>query len=377
MASNPHCPLLSPASECAAVPCDAAGGLFDPMSASTAGRIRLSDPSELIAAVPHLLGFHPHDSVVLIALHGNRLGLTLRADLVAADQAPQLAERLLGPIARQRPTGIALVVIGGEATPDGDVPHRPLVEALDDVLTGAGLHLVHAAWTTETARGAPWRCYEDSLCIGTVADPAISPLAAATVAAGAVTFSSREEMAELLVAEDPAALQRRAALLEAADAEHPMSARHVDQRVEQLRRLHRAAAAGDLMLSDSAVAEVASALCDHRVRDSCLPWCTGTGAAAAERLWLALVRVTPAPERAEPAALLALTAYLRGDGALASVALDAALHACPQHSLSGLLRAALDGGLPPELLRAVARDAASALHRSPRRSSQRRSRRRR
>jgi len=153
------------------------------MSAPIARRIRLSDPSELIAAVPHLLGFHPHDSVVLLALHGTRLGLTLRADLVDDEQAPLLAEQLLPPIARQRPTGVALVVIGGDVTPDGDPPHRALVNALDGVLTGAGLPVVHAAWTAQTVRGAPWRCYDDPLCAGTVPDPASSPLAAATVAA--------------------------------------------------------------------------------------------------------------------------------------------------------------------------------------------------
>lgn len=357
------------------------------MSAPTAGCIRLSDPSELIAAVPHLLGFHPRDSVVLLALHGKSLGLTMRADLVAADQAPRLAEQLLPPIARQRPSGVALVVIGGaggpddgspdDGGPDGDLPHRVLVNALDDVLIGAGLPVVHAAWTTETTQGAPWRCYDDPLCTGTVADPATSPLAAATVAAGAVTFGSREELAQLLAGEDPAALQRRAALLDAADAEHPLSARIVDQRLAQITELYRATAVGDPELSDGIVAEVASALCDHRVRDACLPWCMGSGALAAERLWLALVRATPAPERAEPAALLALTAYLRGDGALASVALEAALEACPHHSLSGLLRAALDGGVPPEVLRDVARDAAATLRRPSRRSPKRRSRRKR
>ncbi|HEX6403165.1 MAG TPA: DUF4192 domain-containing protein [Pseudonocardiaceae bacterium] len=335
------------------------------MSAPTAGGIRLSDPSELIAAVPHLLGFHPHDSVVLLALHGRNLGLTLRTDLVAPDQARRLAEQLLLPITRTRPTGVALIVIGGDACADDDLPHRTLVHALRDALAGAGLPVMLAAWTTETKRGAPWRCYDDSLSTGTVADPATSPLAAATVAAGAVTFGSREELAELLATEDPATLQRRAALLDAADAEHPMSARLVKQRFAKLKQLHRAAAAGDVALNDSTVAEVASALCDHRVRDACLPWCSGSEAVAAERLWLTLVRATPAPERAEPAALLALTAYLRGDGALAGVALDAAQQACPHHSLSGLLRAALDGGLPPELLRGVARDAAAALRQRP------------
>jgi Domain of unknown function (DUF4192) len=352
------------------------------MSAPTAGRIRLSDPAELIAAVPHLLGFHPRDSVVLLAMHGRRLGLTLRADLVDTDQAPLLAEQLLLPIAQQQPTGVALVVIGGDSTPDGVEeqqwpPHRALVDALDDVLTGAGLPVVHAAWTTHTVGGAQWCCYDDPLCAGTVPDSAASPLAAATVAAGVVTFGSREEMAELLTGEDPAALQRRAALLDAADADHPMRSELIARRLAQLEELHREAAVGDIALSDSVVAEVASALCDHRVRDACLPWCTGSGAVAAERLWLALVRATPAPERAEPAALLALVAYLRGDGAMAGIALDAAQQACPEHSLSGLLRAALEGGLPPEVLRTVAADAAAAVARRSRRTRKRRSRRQR
>lgn len=270
------------------------------------------------------------------------------------------------------------MVISGEISDchPGELPHQALVAALDDVLTGAGLPLVHAAWTTEIVHGAPWRCYDDPLCAGAVANPTTSPLAAATVAAGAVTFRNREEMTELLATDDPAVLKRRATLLEAADDEHPLTIRLVAQRLALLKKLHRAAATGDLVLSDSLVAETGSALCDHRVRDACLPWCTGPDAAAAERLWLALVRATPAPERAEPAALLALTAYLRGDGALAGVALDAALQACPHHSLSSLLRAALDGGLPPELLRSVAADAAAALGRPARRAAKRRPRKR-
>ncbi|HET9255568.1 MAG TPA: DUF4192 domain-containing protein, partial [Pseudonocardiaceae bacterium] len=149
------------------------------MSAPAAGRIRLSDPSELIAAVPHLLGFHPRESAVLIALHGKSLGLTMRTDLVADDEAPRLAEYVLTPITRQRPTGVALVVIGG-GTPDGDLPRRVLVDALGDALSGAGIPLVHAVWTAETAGGQPWCCYDDPDCAGTVPDPAISPLAAAT-----------------------------------------------------------------------------------------------------------------------------------------------------------------------------------------------------
>lgn len=345
------------------------------MSAPPTTRIRLSDPAELVAAIPHLLGFHPRQSLVLLALHGKRLGLTLRADLVDATQAPLLAEQMLAPLARQEPTGVVLVVIGGEYQTDHGPPHRDLIEVFDETLAAAQVPLVHAIWTAATAAGAPWRCYDDPACAGTLADPAATPLAAAAVAAGVVTFGAREDLVALLADRDPDALSRRSALLQAADGEHPLSARLVARRLALLERLHRQAGSGDVVLDDHSVAEVASALCDHRVRDACLPWCTGPDAVATERLWLALVRATPAPERAEPAALLALVVYLRGDGALAGVALDAAQQACPEHSLSALLRAALDGGLPPDVLRTVAIDAAKALQPSgpkPRRSRRRR-----
>ena len=73
----------------------------------------------------------------------------------------------------------------------------------------------------------------------------------------------------------------------------------------------------------------------------------------AERLWLELTRSCPAPERAEPACLLAFYAYQRGDGGIASIALDAAEEACPGHALGKLLRGALSAGLPPEEMRAL------------------------
>ena len=83
------------------------------------------------------------------------------------------------------------------------------------------------------------------------------------------------------------------------------------------------------------------------------PATRGTGIAAdgAEHLWAALVRETPDPEAAEPAALLAACALLRGDGALAGIALDRAEQAWPGHRLSRLLRAVWAAGIPPERVR--------------------------
>src|SRR3712207_8905524 len=46
-------------------------------------RVRLGDAGELAAGLPHLLGFRPRESLVLVSLagpNGARVGLTVRAE---------------------------------------------------------------------------------------------------------------------------------------------------------------------------------------------------------------------------------------------------------------------------------------------------------
>ncbi|QJY49766.1 DUF4192 domain-containing protein [Pseudonocardia broussonetiae] len=77
----------------------------------------------------------------------------------------------------------------------------------------------------------------------------------------------------------------------------------------------------------------------------------GPGLPGAETLWAALCRELPDPEAAEPAALLAAVALLRGDGALANVALDRAERSWPGHRLTRLLRSAAAVPLRPAQIR--------------------------
>ncbi len=116
------------------------------------------------------------------------------------------------------------------------------------------------------------------------------------------------------------------------------------------------AAAGRLALPDARVVALATALGIPAVRDAALERCTGSRAAAAEQLWAALVRETPDPEAAEPAALLAVSALLRGDGALTNIALDRAERAWPGHRLTALLQAVVDAGLRPSQVRELLRE---------------------
>jgi len=293
-------------------------------------QVRLRDPGDLIAAVPHLLGFHPIESLVLVTLHGSRasrVGLTLRTDLPPPGRQEELVAALMAPVRQHDATAACLVVVGGGSADPPGPPHRQVVGAVDRALAGAGVLLAHAVWVEATLAGAAWTCFDHDGCAGTVPDPASSELAAATAVSGAVTYASRDDLAAQLAPDDGAALARRSARLElaaeAAELDRRMAGPAAARR--DLLAVHDAlaeAAVGRLVLGDEEVVRLAVALADHHVRDACLATAGDPRAAAAEQLWLALTRATPAPERAEPATLLAFAAYLRGDGALAGIALD-------------------------------------------------------
>lgn len=327
--------------------------------------VRLSNPAELIAALPYLVGFHPRDSLVVVCLHGTppQIGLAVRADLPPTGQERELAEALLGPVAIRRPMGVLLVVLGGgRPHPLFGLPGAAAVTAVSETLERHGIPTLQTLWAESPDANAAWSCF-DHCCGGRLPDPEASTVAAATAAAGVVTFADRDEMRRLVAPDDERVLGRRGALLDAAveAVEHELAGnapgvtgRHLALVLDAV----DAAGRGELPATDEHVVQLAVALADQQVRDWCLRLCRGDKAVAAEQLWLALTRATPAPEVANPATLAALSAYLRGNGALVGMALDRALEAWPGHDLATLLAKALQGGLPPSALALFAEDAA-------------------
>ena len=79
----------------------------------------------------------------------------------------------------------------------------------------------------------------------------------------------------------------------------------------------------------------------------------GDEPAVAEQLWTECTRRAPAPLDAAPATLLAVSAWLRGDGAMANVALDRAWKRRPATASPGCSRQALAACLTPSELRAL------------------------
>ena len=358
-------------------------------SASPAPVTRLRNPGELLAALPYLIGFHPRDSLLFIAFGGSsgrRIELTQRVDLPRVDDAAAVCGALAANTLRVSPAGVAVVVVGGDRTVAGGVPFGgppPLAElaaVAEATLTARGVPVQSRTWAAGTDAGAAWACYDECGCRGGVPDEGTTPFAATAVAAGLVARADRGELEKLVAPTTPARLRRRArmltraidtgsdldALCEALSTAGPdglPAGADTSPRCDGdagaagltghalVENALADAAAGRLCLDDARVVALALAMSDLEVRDAALARCADADADGAEHLWAALVRETPDPEAAEPAALLAACALLRGDGALAGIALDRAEQAWPGHRLTGLLRAVWAAGMPPERVR--------------------------
>jgi hypothetical protein len=315
--------------------------------------VTLADAGALIAAIPSLLGFHPADSFLVVTIRDNLVGLTVRVDLPPPELHAAVIGRVMRPVRQSHAEQVVVMVVCADRDPaHGDLMRRT-VSAMDD----AGVPALHALWTPAAIGGAPWHCSLHDHCEGEVPDPAGTECAAAMAMAGLVTFDSRDDLVRLLEPADADHMVRLSRLLDVAtQSDHTLSAEH-------LAVVRAAVESGALPSSDEEFVRLALALSDHRVRDACLDFTfDATLRPTAEKLWLELARCLPPPERAEAASLLAVSAYLRGDGALTNVALEQARRSQPGHILAGLLQGAIDYGVSPAQIHQSLTDAAVDAH---------------
>ncbi|WP_222266122.1 DUF4192 domain-containing protein [Modestobacter marinus] len=336
--------------------------------------VHLSEPGEVAAAVPHLIGFRPRESLVVVSLRGGRtrrFGLTARIDLPPAEHRAAVVGGLVHSLMTDRPAAVVLAVVSeapddlavdrwpGGADHRPTLPHRDLVH--EAVLAFAG-RSVPVQETLLVRRGRWWSydcprpcCAPDA---GTPLPGGTSALAAASAVSGQVLAEDRAELARRIA---PVGFLAAAGTSRACDEVGLDVARVTAERgredvaeeswAEVRRALLRTAPGSVGAITDHEVARVAWALRDIGVRDRALALALGRRAAAAEGLWTEVTRRAPPPLDAAPATLLAVSAWLRGDGAMANVALERALDSDPAYPFAGLLRTALDHCMPPAELR--------------------------
>jgi len=326
-----------------------------------APRIRVSSVAGFLAVVPHLLGFHPSQSMVVVGLDARRgrVVLGFRYDLPDppdAGAARHIAEHAVG-VLRQRRIKTAIAAGYGP----GNLV-TPVAEQMRAALRDAGIGL-RDLLRVEAGRYWSYVCQDPGCCPpdGVPFDGTTHPAAAALAAAG---LAARPDRAALAGSLAPLAGREAGSMGRATDralrrAEELMaSARPPGDLwpvVESGREAVRAAIGiyrrGGTITDHDQLAWLTVVVSDLRVRDDAWARMEPRHRAAHRRLWTDVVRHARERFVPAPASLLAFTAWQSGDGALANVAIERALAADPEYSMAHLLRQALDAGLPPSAAR--------------------------
>jgi hypothetical protein len=284
--------------------------------------IRLESPRALVESIPHLVGFVPEDSLVVVffdAVPGAtrlRSKATVRVDLPEPGQASAVWGAVVpGLIERVRPEVVALV---GWA----DAAAVGSIRAAAATFTGGGVTVRDQILVTGS-RFVSLECTDSACCPpeGMTWDPPDRSAVSAEAAVHGVRspLASRENLRAAVAAEEPLASQ-------VAHRLHTMSGEHLHDLIttvgEPLRRLVQATAGGEEVSVDDA-ADALIDLLSGRPRDEAV-LSTLHDPESMRLVWELLTRSAPDELAAAPAGLAALAAYLLGDGAAANVALDRA-----------------------------------------------------
>ena len=300
--------------------------------------MRATCPEDLLAFVPIAIGFPPVHSVVLLSVEGTR-PFHARIDLPDdASDVDDVLEALLRP-ARLHGISKVVFVVYDDDTAVAD----ETAWALHEGFTAAGIEVfellrAHDDHYFAVLPGRPPAAYR-----GTPFETRHHPFAAEAVFDGRVTHSSRESLAATLTP-DTSAARAVAALLDGAE---PVAAAGI-------RWLITEHAASRSTTPPDVVAGLALALAQPALRDEAWRWLSRDSARSYVEFWSDLVRRTPEELVSGPASVLALAAWLAGEGALAWCAVDRAREVDPEHSLARLVAEMLTAATSPELWEVIA-----------------------
>ncbi|MFL4472683.1 DUF4192 domain-containing protein [Paeniglutamicibacter sp. MACA_103] len=136
----------------------------------SASNFSLASPEEVLAYIPHALGFYPRNAVVLLIMQGTGLAATLRVDLPRTDsggaEAAQWADQLVQLVHKvPEATAVFAAVYTGQTPGDGhdSLPKHELVERLAPELVRSGIQ-VRDAWYVGASRWHSYFCLSDNCC---------------------------------------------------------------------------------------------------------------------------------------------------------------------------------------------------------------------
>jgi Domain of unknown function (DUF4192) len=324
--------------------------------------VSIDSPAAMLAVIPHLLGFTPENSLIVVGGRGprQRIEATLRFDLPnppGQATAKAIADHTVSVLTCQRFTTVVVIGYGlGELV-------TPLTRTLRRAITRSGLE-VRDVLRVQDGRYWSYLCKNPACCPpeGVPFDTTTHPAGRIMAAIGRPILASREELAASIVPvtgpvaetmrQETDRAERIAARLLADATKAGSTVRPVVDRglgaVQAAIGIYRD---GGTITEASQFAWLALTLASLQVRDDAWARMDPTHREDHLRLWADVTRHAQPGYAAAPASLLAFTAWQGGNGALANVALDRALADTPGYSMALLLRDTIDAGAPPSLAR--------------------------
>ncbi|WP_433431505.1 DUF4192 domain-containing protein [Nonomuraea sp. CA-141351] len=317
---------------------------FDPEPCLT-----LTTPTDILAAVPYLVGFHPKSSLIVIGLDRRRAKVVARWSL----PFPPGTLTALEPVFdREGVTEIVLVGYG---------PGELVTPAVDEARLLAAKTEVHVGEALRAHEGRYWSyiCDLPTCCPaeGTPYDLSTSQIAAEATVRGLVALPDRESLERTIAPiTGPVRMAMRRATADAITGFQAgltatpnldtFATQYVSESLARVRSALRTHEEGG-RLDDEDAAELGLALAITRVRDEA--WTLMQDSHAL--LWKDLTRRLE-PRFTPPAAsLLAMAAWRAGNSVQATIALERALTIDPGYSMANLLMHALQNLLSPTILR--------------------------
>lgn len=309
--------------------------------------IRLRTATDVLAAIPAMLGFTPVQSIVVILLGefeadgitGTRVVLAARHD---ADQDAEItADQLCGIAARENVTAVILAVVAGGP---GAATALDNMTTLRDRLAAEGVAPMMSLHTAELTEGAMW-VNLDTLERGAVPDPTTSAVHAAAVFDGRNVATSR------------AAIAARYGL--AAEADPRIAARAAAEQGDDFARatITEFAAVvrnGEIPSGDLAARVGLVAASGPKQRDAFLGL-AHYGAAEAHAAMILVANQVRGDARVQTLTITAYFAYIAVLGPDAGIAIDAARDSADQvpeaeTGLLNLLDIALQNAMRPDII---------------------------
>lgn len=303
--------------------------------------LRLGGGEDVASVVPYLLGFHPHESIVVLVCVDRRLFLTARLPLDLADQ-PLLLDKQIRTIAARAPQGEWILA--------GYAENRQRVTGAIELMTA----LIGPEWVVDAfyvTRERYWSltCVQPGCCPpeGRPYDPSTSPAALRAVVAGMQALESREDLVARI--RPPRGWAARSARRRIDDAYATIRQLGFECAAERFSELLEIGLCDPASLDAEDLTMISACAYYASLRDVAFRRLSRANATRHVELWQAVVQATARDDQAPALGMLGLACWISGDGAMQVVCTERGETIAPGHVLFGLLDDINRTAAPPSI----------------------------